>query len=153
MSQPIRITTLVDNTVRGRGLLGEHGLAFRIEYRGRHVLFDTGGGATLAHNAGQLQVDLAQTDTVVLSHGHYDHTGGLAEVLRLADRPSVLIHPASFWPKFSCGGDGALREVGMGEMVEQVVRRRAGELVLTEQPTEVVEGLFATGQIPRGHRI
>jgi len=73
----IRITVVVENTVHRRDLLGEHGLAFWIETDGRRILFDTGQGMALAHNANALGLDLSTVDTVVLSHGHYDHTGGL----------------------------------------------------------------------------
>ena len=73
----IRITVLVENCVRQRGLLAEHGLAFWIEAGGRQILFDTGQGMVLRHNARELGFDLSAADAVVLSHGHYDHTGGL----------------------------------------------------------------------------
>ena len=72
-----RITILVENTAGGPGLLAEHGLSFWIEIGGNRTLFDTGQGSVLTSNAGRLAIRLELADTVVLSHGHYDHTGGL----------------------------------------------------------------------------
>jgi metal-dependent hydrolase (beta-lactamase superfamily II) len=80
-SHPVNITIVVDNQA-GPGLATEHGLALHIESAGRHILFDTGQGRALTTNARPLGIALEQVDTQVLSHGHYDHTGGLAGVLR-----------------------------------------------------------------------
>ena len=77
----LRITVLVENTVRKRGLLAEHGLSFLIETGTERILFDTGQGLALRHNAAQLKLDLKTLDAVALSHGHYDHTGGLTFAL------------------------------------------------------------------------
>jgi 7,8-dihydropterin-6-yl-methyl-4-(beta-D-ribofuranosyl)aminobenzene 5'-phosphate synthase len=79
-----KITTLVENTVGiggSRELIGEHGLAFLIETDAQRILFDTGQYLALENNARVLGSDLATIDTVVLSHGHYDHTGGLRHLL------------------------------------------------------------------------
>ena len=77
----MRITTLVNNTVRARGLLAEHGLSFLIEAGRARILFDTGQGRVLLANANELGARLDSLDGVVLSHGHYDHTGGLETFL------------------------------------------------------------------------
>jgi len=68
------LTVLVDNTATD-GLSSEHGLSFWIEYNGKRVLFDTGQSDLVLQNAKKINIDLSQTDTIVLSHGHYDHTG------------------------------------------------------------------------------
>ena len=96
MSMPAQVTVMVENSVLGRSLLAEHGLAFWIEIGGQRVLFDTGQGFVLVGNARKLDVPLELADSVVLSHGHFDHTGGLVEVLQAAPRISVYAHPAAF---------------------------------------------------------
>ena len=103
MDRTSRITTLVENTAGRDGLLGEHGLAFWIEWGEERVLFDTGQGGVLAGNASKLGVKLEQTGAVVLSHGHYDHTGGLAAVLAAATMPASAAarDGASAYPTFA----------------------------------------------------
>ncbi len=79
----IKITTLSDNTVAqgGKQLIGEHGLSFCIETGNQKILFDTGQGIAISNNAGVLGIDLSRIDAVILSHGHYDHSGGLKSLL------------------------------------------------------------------------
>jgi 7,8-dihydropterin-6-yl-methyl-4-(beta-D-ribofuranosyl)aminobenzene 5'-phosphate synthase len=99
-ASPIAITILVDNQA-GPGLTTEHGFSLWIEADGRHILFDTGQGPALPVNARTLGVDLRQTDMVVLSHGHYDHTGGIPHVLHVAPNAHVYCHPGVVQPRYS----------------------------------------------------
>ena len=149
MSQSIRVTTLVENTARGVGILAEHGLAFWIEIGRRHVLFDTGQGMALCHNAERLGVPLASADAIVLSHGHFDHTGGLADALGQAAEAKVYAHPAAFDAKYARNDDGTARDIRMPLKDAVAVREVAAELVETCGPAEVVKGLFVTGEAPR----
>ncbi|MEF2574746.1 MAG: MBL fold metallo-hydrolase, partial [Eisenbergiella sp.] len=71
----MKITVLTENTANKRGLLGEHGLSVLIEVRGKKLLFDTGQSSVYVRNAERLGMRLDDADAVVLSHGHYDHTG------------------------------------------------------------------------------
>ncbi|MDZ7793705.1 MAG: MBL fold metallo-hydrolase [Spirochaetia bacterium] len=74
----IRITTLVENSLGEHlALKNEHGLSFYIEAGSHKILFDTGQSDSFMYNAEQLKIDLSNLDYVVLSHGHYDHSGGL----------------------------------------------------------------------------
>ena len=76
MIRRLRVTALADNSVAAPDLLAEHGLSLLIEADDRRILFDTGQGKVLAANAPALGVPLSPLDALVLSHGHYDHTGG-----------------------------------------------------------------------------
>lgn len=143
------ITVLAENTVRRRDLLGEHGLAFWIEIGSRRVLFDTGQGMVLRNNATELDVSLNDVDTIVLSHGHYDHTGGLADLLKNNPRTKVYAHQDAFSPKYMRKDDGIIHDVGMPTINEEWMRAHADKLIWTNQPTEIGQGLFVTGQIPR----
>ena len=76
MRQKVKVTVVVENTASGEGMIPEHGMCFWIEIGSTKVIFDTGQGGALLNNARILKVSLEQTGFVVLSHGHYDHTGG-----------------------------------------------------------------------------
>ena len=149
MKRVAHITVLADNSVRGRALLAEHGLAFWIEIDGRRLLFDTGQGAVLLHNAQNLGVKLELADAVILSHGHYDHAGGLGNALEAAPQAKVYAHPAAFAPKYLRSDDGASRDIGIPSLCRSGVRERGSEIIWTERSTEVFPGLFTTGEIPR----
>jgi 7,8-dihydropterin-6-yl-methyl-4-(beta-D-ribofuranosyl)aminobenzene 5'-phosphate synthase len=142
------ITILTDNTAQGMGLLGEHGLSFWIETPATCVLFDTGQGLALPHNANALGVDLNCADAIVLSHGHYDHTSGLPYVFSCAPRARLFLHPSSLTSRFS-RREGASREIGMTENVREAVNERKASITWTTEPTEIAHGLFVTGPIPR----
>ncbi len=148
MNDIARVTVLVDNCVQGTDLLAEHGLAFWIEIRGRHLLIDTGQGRVLSHNAQHLGIPLDRLDTVVLSHGHYDHTGGLHQVLQAAPQARVYAHPAVLGGKYGRKDDGTSSDIGMPSPSSAALRERGEELVWTEGSAEVGGGLFATGEIP-----
>lgn len=149
MTEQVRITVLVENTVYERGLLAEHGLAYWIEVGSQYVLFDTGQGGVLAGNAFRLKAPLSHVDAVVLSHGHFDHTGALAESLRGARSEKIYAHPAALEPKFARNRDGTSREIGIPYPCKQAVQQRRDQWVLTEKPTPVAGGLMVTGTVPR----
>ena len=97
----VRITLLTENTARGRGILGEHGLAYWIETPAGPVLFDTGQGQTLFPNAERCGIDLSTVTAVALSHGHHDHDGGLEALLAVAPSARVYLHPDAVLPRYS----------------------------------------------------
>jgi 7,8-dihydropterin-6-yl-methyl-4-(beta-D-ribofuranosyl)aminobenzene 5'-phosphate synthase len=149
MIQRLHVTTLVENTVYSRGLLAEHGLSFLIEADGRRILFDTGQGRAILENAPQLDMRFDSLEAVVLSHGHYDHTGGLAEVLRTAGQPKLLLHPAAVDGKYLRLEAPPHRRIGMPDRSLRQLESARQEIVWTRAPTEVVPGVQATGEIPR----
>jgi len=149
MIDALRITVLSENTARGAGLLGEHGVAFWIEADGRRLLFDTGQGKVLRPNAQTLDVPLQDAEMVALSHGHFDHTGGLTDVLDSAKRPDLYLHPAGLEKKYHREKNPPHRSIGIPDLDEEGLRRRAGTLTWTREPTELVPGAYVTGEIPR----
>jgi len=144
-----RITVLVENTAAGPGLLAEHGLAYWIEHGDRNVLFDSGQGGVLAGNAYKLGVALRDLDTLILSHGHYDHTGGVAEALKAGRPVTIHAHPAAFARKFLRKSDGTAREIGMPYLSAQAIGNPRNRLLSTLGPTGVFDGLTATGPVAR----
>ncbi len=149
MSGKVRITVLVENTAQGLGMLAEHGLAYWLEWEGQRVLFDTGQGNVLAGNAFRLGVPLHDVDRIVLSHGHYDHSGGLTQVLRDGHTLPLYAHPAAFDAKYARNQDGTSREIGVPAAVHELLERHAANVVRTEAPSSVLKGLTTTGPVPR----
>ena len=95
------IRNLVENTCIRYGLQGEHGLSFYIETAGHKVLFDLGASEKFWKNARRMQVRLEEVDTVILSHGHNDHGGGLAGFLEKNSKAMVYIHKNAFRRHYS----------------------------------------------------
>jgi 7,8-dihydropterin-6-yl-methyl-4-(beta-D-ribofuranosyl)aminobenzene 5'-phosphate synthase len=145
----VRITILVDNYVRRRGLLAEHGWACWVETPAERLLFDTGQGQALRHNAGELGVPLATATSIALSHGHYDHTGGLAAALELAPAARVFAHPAALEAKYKRRPDGRIRAIGLPDELAELRARLVAHLVATRTPTQIGPGLWLTGEVPR----
>jgi 7,8-dihydropterin-6-yl-methyl-4-(beta-D-ribofuranosyl)aminobenzene 5'-phosphate synthase len=145
----IRITVMVENTAHGPKLLAEHGLSYWIEYREHRVLFDTGQGNVLAGNAYKLGIPMHDCEAIVLSHGHYDHTGGVAEVLNVPRQIAVYAHPAAFAPKYARNANGSSREIGMPYASEKAIKTFAAQTIFTETTTNLFDGFHATGPVPR----
>lgn len=144
----VTVTVLVDNNAN-EGLASEHGFSAWIEAAGRRVLFDTGQGQALASNAGALDVTLRAADTLILSHGHYDHTGGLPLAITSAPAARVYCHAVATSPRYSIR-DGSARSIGMPEAATTALESLpAGRVHWVTQPLEVAAGVGITGPIPR----
>jgi 7,8-dihydropterin-6-yl-methyl-4-(beta-D-ribofuranosyl)aminobenzene 5'-phosphate synthase len=143
----IKITVLVENTAGKPGVLAEHGLSFLIETGGGKILFDSGQGFVLKHNLGRLFQGLENVKTIVLSHGHYDHTGGLSAALSMMTTPAIYAHPAAIEPKFSRNADGGSRFIGMSELNKHALTH--SDWIRTTEPIELPGGLHLTGPVPR----
>ena len=99
----MKVTVLIENTTPRSDLVAEHGLSLYIETAAHTILFDTGQTGAFADNAETLGVDLQKVDFCVLSHGHYDHGGGLARFLEVNDHAPVYLGQDGFEPHFSSG--------------------------------------------------
>ncbi|MBL7215193.1 MAG: iron-sulfur cluster assembly scaffold protein [Phycisphaerae bacterium] len=146
----VNITTLVNN-IMPAPLLAEHGLSFWIEYGGKNILFDTGQTDALVKNAELLDIDLSKTDAIILSHGHYDHTGGLEAVLKLAPNAIVYLHPDAPKLRYSCPPQKPPKDISMPptacrKIAESVTK---GNVIYTARPESIYPGVTVTGTIPR----
>jgi 7,8-dihydropterin-6-yl-methyl-4-(beta-D-ribofuranosyl)aminobenzene 5'-phosphate synthase len=151
MSKTIRITVLVENSIHRQGLVAEHGLSFHIQAGEHSLLFDTGQTDLAVINAETLRLPLDSVEAIVLSHGHYDHTGGVPAMLAVLPQARIYMHPAALENKFSRNHAGPAREIGMSDCVAQAIRRHTGGFIDTTARTEIMEGVFATGEIPRAN--
>ena len=113
----MKITVLVENTTCSESFLCEHGLSLYIETGDAKILFDAGQSHAFMENAVKLGIDLAQVDFAVLSHGHYDHSGGFSRFLEINKTAPVYVSPHAFGPHYNAshkyiGMDPALAESG-----------------------------------------
>ena len=102
----MKIITLIENHTITRGIEAEHGLSLYIEnynFDGaveNRVLFDTGQSVAFMRNAKKLGIDLSKVDTVIISHGHYDHGGGLSEFLKFNRSAKVYLTREALKPRY-----------------------------------------------------
>jgi len=149
IDEAVRMTLLVDNEGPA-DLTVEHGFSIWIESGEQRILFDTGQGAALEPNALRLGIDLSLANTLVLSHGHYDHTGGVARVLALNSHTRVLFGRGLGTPRFSCHPGHATRAIDIGDTVRHALRdlpaQRQCEITV---PCFLAPSIGISGPIPR----
>jgi 7,8-dihydropterin-6-yl-methyl-4-(beta-D-ribofuranosyl)aminobenzene 5'-phosphate synthase len=151
----LKITTLADNFA-GSNCLAQWGFSCLLNLvdangENRKVLFDTGTVPdALLFNVRLLKVNLADVDCLVLSHGHYDHTGAIVESVKPAGGMKVYAHPHAFLPRVFINARGKRREIGVPKKQNrQRVEAAGGKIAFSKKPVEVVPGLWTTGEIPR----
>ena len=144
----VKLTILCENSV-GRPLaaVGEHGFACLVETGEGSYLFDTGQGLGLMQNARALRKDLSALRGVLLSHGHYDHTGGLPELLRLSAPLDVFAHPEIFAERFWVGADST-RFIGI-PFRRPYLESLGARFHLQRDYVTVGPGVSLTGEVPR----
>ena len=99
----MKLVTLVENTQGATGCVCEHGLCIYAETAKHKLLVDSGQTDALIGNALLLDIDLAAVDTVILSHGHYDHSGGILPFSQLNKRARIIMHQKAPEPHFNGG--------------------------------------------------
>jgi 7,8-dihydropterin-6-yl-methyl-4-(beta-D-ribofuranosyl)aminobenzene 5'-phosphate synthase len=149
MKASFHVRVLIDNAVHRGGLAAEHGWSVWMETPDGGILFDTGQTGLCLQNARTLGVPLENTRHIVLSHGHYDHTGGLVEAWDVAPQAKLHLHPAAIQSKYVKDRDGSARYIGMPLACIEAIQSRPDRVVWSEQPVEIAPGVFVTGPIPR----
>ena len=149
MIAKLKITVLIENQSSREELRAEHGLSLWVEADNRRLLFDTGQSAAFVENARTLGVNLADAEAVVLSHGHYDHGGGLAASPERFRHARLYVHPAAFDAKYVVppGQAGRCNTAEFGGL--DAIRSAIPNTILTEGPTEIMPNIYVTGAIPR----
>jgi 7,8-dihydropterin-6-yl-methyl-4-(beta-D-ribofuranosyl)aminobenzene 5'-phosphate synthase len=140
----VRVTVLVENHSARADVGAEHGLAVLIERGGEAVLLDTGASDLLVKNARVLGADLSAVRSIALSHGHYDHSGGLAAALEAVHpQARVCAHPAALGRKYAVRPGKPVSEIGVKLLPDN------DRLDTTTGAQELLPGVLWLGQIPR----
>jgi len=126
----VKIVTLMENTSCREDICFEHGLSLYLETQGRKILFDAGQSGAFADNARLLGVDLKEVDFAVLSHGHYDHSGGFHKFLEINASAPVYVSHWAFEPHWESDGRYVGVDLSLGESDQ--IRYVAEETVLAE---------------------
>lgn len=147
-SMKSKLTILCENSVgMPFGVIGEHGFACFVETDNGNYLFDTGQGFAITQNAQVLGKDLASIRAVMISHGHYDHTGGLPAVLKIRGAVDVFGHPDMFTQRVWSSEEEA-RFVGIPYR-RPYLEGLGARFRLGTDLVEVGPGVYLTGEIPR----
>ena len=113
-----------------------------------NVLLDTGQNISASHNADILGVDLGKIDRVVLSHGHFDHTGGLRQVLlKMRKKVEIIAHPDIWAAKYARRRGQEARYIGIPFQQQELESLGAG-FNLTAEPVKITDNIITTGEIP-----
>ena len=148
----VRITTLSENTAGGDPanlnwfFRAEYALSCLVQVDGQTILFDTGLDTAAVYNARLLGIDPGSIETIVLSHGHEDHVGGLRDVLRWAGSTDVVAHPDVWQVKYGQLGDKQ-RYVGIPFQREELEALGA-RFNLDREPVRLGERVWTTGEVP-----
>ncbi|MCX8176284.1 MAG: MBL fold metallo-hydrolase [Candidatus Bathyarchaeota archaeon] len=153
MVKNVRLTCIVENLtgIPYIEFLGKHGFSLFLEIEREHdklsLLMDTGPSPDVfSHNLNILKLEMGKVEAIVLSHGHYDHTGGLVEALKRIGKKDipVIAHPEAFNLKFAY----RLRYVGIPfKPIE--VEEAGGRLILVKNPLWITDDVVVTGEIER----
>ncbi|MCW3806134.1 MBL fold metallo-hydrolase [Plebeiibacterium marinum] len=136
----MQITILSENTAGG-SYLAEHGLSYLIEFLGINILLDTGHSDVFLKNATKMNLDLKnKVDFVVLSHGHWDHGGGLEYITG----KKLITHPDAFIKRYRVGGT---QDIGL-PMTKKELEQKF-DLILSSKPYQIAKNVLFMGSIPR----
>jgi 7,8-dihydropterin-6-yl-methyl-4-(beta-D-ribofuranosyl)aminobenzene 5'-phosphate synthase len=154
----VEIDIVVDGSlaVGDRVFLGEGGFSafVTVSYDDEshfRFLFDTGAGTpALEHNIGKMKLDLSTLDMIVLSHGHFDHVGGLMKALSMAGKKiPVICHPKALDSKIFIADNGQRIDAGIHSYFSKSQLEEATEVITTSESFKVADGILTTGEVPR----
>ncbi len=146
-----KITTLIENSQGEHlALRTEHGISFLIEKDGHKVLFDTGQSGVFIQNAAELNLSLSDIEYVVLSHGHYDHSGGFRSLTEVGSSFTLITGKGFFAPKYAADGVSC-EYLGNNFDADYLASQGIRHKVVDAPVTEILPGIFVLSAFPRVH--
>lgn len=112
------IKTLVENNTLSEEYSCEHGLSLYIEVQGYKILFDVGATGLFLENAKKLGISIEEIDLLVISHGHYDHGGGLKKFLEVNKKAKIYLHPLAFEKHYSLRSNNKMEFIGIDQEIK-----------------------------------
>lgn len=149
----LKITTLIENSQgEHKGLHIEHGLSFMIEKENHSILFDTGSSSGFIENAGKLSLDLTKVQHVILSHGHYDHTGGFRffTEIRPDSQYTLWTGPDFFMAKYGRYGP-SLQYLGNDFDLNFLEEKAVVYKTVSAGKTEILPGVWIVNGFSKTH--
>lgn len=148
-----KITILCENRAGSKiGVIGEHGFSALIEKNNEKILMDTGQGLGLKINATALDINLLDINKIVLSHGHFDHTGGLADLMPREKKIDIYAHPDIFVPKYAHHEDKDKKEevfIGTRFSQKYLETNMTARFHFRKEFSKISDDIFFSGVIPR----
>lgn len=139
---------LMENKTDTPGIVAEHGLSIYIEADGKKILFDAGATDLVMENARALDIHLEDVDLAVVSHGHYDHTGGFPAFSRINAEAPIYIHKNAFRKSFGLTDGEPEKEISAIRWTDAERRELEPRLVYTDGPLRITENICITGTVP-----
>ncbi len=149
MLKKVEIAVLADNRSKNGRFKSEHGLSFWVRAGSFCFLFDTGKGEVLPVNSKRMKIPLRACRAVVLSHGHYDHTGGLDFVLDASPRARIYFHPGAVKERYGVKAGFLPKFIGMPPLTARRLKKLKKRIQWVRQPVKLTKGIWMTGPIPR----
>ena len=147
----MKVTVVIDNSVpisANKPFLGEHGLSLLLETDSYKLLLDAGQSSAVVHNLSLLGIHPLQLDAIAISHGHYDHTGGIPHILRHRDKPiPIYAHSLIFGMRYAVSSRGR-EHIGIPFEKEESICLGA-DWKLMSDPLEIAPNLWFSGSMPR----
>ena len=134
-----KITVLCDDRLSSP-LFSEHGFSVLIEWEGKALLFDTGASDIFIRNANILGKDLSKVESIVISHGHYDHSEGLKHLLPFNKKYKVILREEAFFPKYSNDRFTGINWENLKEFLDFVI--------VKDEVMEIFDNVFVFGPVP-----
>ncbi len=149
----MKLSLIVENKTYRENILAEHGLALLIETDEKIILFDSGASDALIINSNEMDIDLSKVDLAILSHGHYDHSGGFPYFNKINPLANIYLQKNAFKQTFDIDKKGKPTEQNLG--IRWADEEKIGltpNLVFTDEPGYITDDIIISGSIPKHMR-